>query len=370
LRALWLLFLPAFGYQLLAIAAGLRHLRRRQLDYERRPAFLPGVSVLKPLYGIDPNTHEAFVSQARQDYPQFEILFGVREESDPAATEVRRLQSEFPASQIRMIVGGVDAPNRKAGVLMELARHARHPVWVLNDSDIKVTPSYLAAAVAPLADPRVGVVTCPYRATAHTRAAAWEALGIAADFMPSALVAQLLGVREFGFGSTLAFRAEDFEAVGGFAALADYLADDYQLAKRITSLGKRAVLSTYTVETALGADSWRGAWHHQLRWARTIRATKGAGYAGLPITHAGAWMALAIGLGALTPAAALLAVRIVSAFVTGWLVLRSTTARRFCWLSPLWDLYALGIWAASYAGRDVRWRDRVLRIDKRGRIQS
>jgi ceramide glucosyltransferase len=369
LRALWLLFLPAFGYQVLAVAAGLRHLLRRRRDSRRDSSFRPGVSVLKPLHGLDPNTYEAFVSQARQDYPEFEILFGAGEESDPAAPAVQRLQAEFPQAAIRLIAGGAETPNRKAGLLMELARHARYPIWVVNDSDIKVTPNYLAEVVRPLADPRIGVVTCPYRASAHTTAAAWESLGIATDFMPSALVAQLVGVREFGFGSTLVFRAADFEAVGGFAAVADYLADDYQLAKRITGLQKRALLSTYTVETALGADTWRGGWLHQVRWARTIRVTKGSGHLGLPITHAGAWALVAIGFGAWVPAAALLVVRIASGFVTGSLVLRSRIARRFCWLAPVWDLYALCIWVASYAGREVRWRDRVLRIDREGRIE-
>lgn len=326
--------------------------------------------MLKPLRGLDPNTYEAFVSQVRQEYPEFEILFGVRENSDPAAAEVRRLQSQFPHSAIRLIGGVVDTPNQKAGVLMELARHAQYPVWVVNDSDIKVTPSYLQEVVAPLVDSSVGVVTCLYRAQAHTVAAGWEALGIATDFMPSTLVAQLVGVREFGLGSTLAFRAEDLEKAGGFQAIADYLADDYQLAKRITSLGKRAVLSTYTVETALGEASWRGIWRHQLRWARTIRVTKGAGHAGLPITHAGVWAVVAIGVGAWIPMVALLAARMGSAIVTGSLVLRSSIARRFWWLAPVWDLYAFCVWAASYAGREVRWRDRVLRIDKDGRIQG
>src|SRR5579875_3442352 len=189
------------------------------------------------------------------------------------------------------------------------------------------------------------------------------------DFMPSILVAQFIGVREFGFGSTLAFRAEDLQRVGGFGALADYLADDYQLAKRITGLGKRAVLSTYTVETALGDASWAGVWRRQLRWARTIRVTKGAGHAGLPITQAGIWMLVALGSGAWIPAAVLAALRIASGFVTGWLVLRSSTARGFCWLAPVWDLYAFSIWGASYAGREVRWRERVLRIDREGRIE-
>jgi ceramide glucosyltransferase len=369
LRALWLIFIPAAAYQLLAMGAGLRHRWRQQRHKRDRSGFRPPVSVLKPLRGLDPNSYEAFASQARQQYPLFEILFGVREEGDGAAEEVRRLQGEFPAASIRLIVSSVDAPNAKVGVLMELARHARHPVWVINDSDIKVTPSYLEEVVAPLSEPSIGVVTCPYRASAHTAAAGWEALGIATDFMPSTLVAQLVGVREFGFGSTLAFRAEDLEQMGGFAALANYIADDYQLAKGITGLGKRALLSTYTVETALGEASWGGVWRHQLRWARTIRATKGAGHAGLPITQAGVWMLAAMALGAWAPAAALFGARVASAFVTGCLVLRSRVAWRYWWLAPCWDLYAFCVWAASYAGREVKWRDRVLRIDGEGRIE-
>jgi ceramide glucosyltransferase len=199
-------------------------------------------------------------------------------------------------------------------------------------------------------------------------AAAWESLGIATDFMPSALVAQQLGVREFGFGSTLAFRAADLQRAGGFEAIADYLADDYQLAKRITANGKRALLSTYTVETSLGDASWSGVWNHQLRWARTIRLSKGAGYAGLPITHAGMWMLIAMATGAWIPAAVLLILRAFSALMTGGLVLQSRLAATLFWLAPVWDIYAFGIWLASYGGRTVRWRDRVLAIDKEGRI--
>jgi len=367
LRALWAIFLPAAAYQLLAIAAGLRQLRRRR-SKRRDSGFRPGVSVLKPLRGLDPNTYEAFVSQARQDYPVFEILFGVRDENDAAAEQVRRLRREIPDASIRLIVGGADTPNGKVGVLMELARHARYQVWVVNDSDIKVTPDYLGEVVAPLEDSHIGVVTCLYRVKAHTAPAAWEALGIATDFMPSTLVAQLIGVREFGFGSTLAFRADDLGRVGGFAALADYIADDYQLARRITRLGRRALLSTYIVETALGDASWAGVWRHQLRWARTIRASKGAGYAGLLIAHAGVWIAIAAAMSAWLPAAVLLTARMASAWVTGALVLCSSTGRRLWWLAPCWDLYAFCIWAASYAGRQVRWRDRLLRIDRAGRI--
>jgi ceramide glucosyltransferase len=188
--------------------------------------------------------------------------------------------------------------------------------------------------------------------------------------MPGTLVAPLVGVREFGLGSTLAFRAADLGRAGGFAAIADYLADDYQLAKRITSLGKRALLSTYTVETSLGDATWSGIWQHQLRWARTIRLSKGAVYAGLPIAHAGIWAGAAIAFGAWLPAALLLLFRCISGFLTGGFVLRSRLAATFCWLAPVWDLYAFCIWCACYAGRTVRWRDRVFSIGPDGRIQS
>jgi ceramide glucosyltransferase len=326
--------------------------------------------VLKPLRGLDPNTFEAFVSQASQNYPEYEILFGVADSSDQAVPEVRRLQERFPNVSIRLIVGREELANGKVGVLAHLGCHARHAIWVINDSDIKVTSEYLSTIVAPLQDSSIGIVTCLYRARGHTRPAVWESLGIASDFMPSTLVAQLIGVREFGLGSTLAFRASDLAQAGGFAAIGGYLADDYQLAKRITSLGKRALLSTYTVETALGDVTWKGSWQHQLRWARTIRACKGGGYAGLPITQAGLWAVLAIVSGAVFPAFLLLALRLVSALMSSLWVLGSSQAAALFWLAPAWDLYSFAVWLASYSGREVRWRDRVLSTDAQGKIQN
>jgi len=363
LRALWLVFLPAILYQCLAIFASLRQLRRR-----KPAAWTDGVSVLKPLRGLDPNTSEAFVSQVEQKHPEFEVLFAARDAVDPALSEVKRLVSEHPHAPVQFFSGGPKTLNRKVGLLEELSSHARYPLRVVNDSDIKVDPDYLLEVTAPLADPQVGVVTCLYRVKAHNLLAAWEALGIMTDFMPSTMVAQLIGVREFGLGSTLAFRATDLEKAGGFAAIADFIADDYQLAKGITGLGKRVVLSTYVVETTLGDATWLGVWRHQLRWARTIRLSKGAGYSGLPITQAGLWIAAALLCGALPVAILLAALRVFSALTAGGLVLKSPLAAAFCWLSPLWDLYSFAIWLASYCGKTVRWRDRTLTIGPKGRI--
>jgi ceramide glucosyltransferase len=205
---------------------------------------------------------------------------------------------------------------------------------------------------------------------AHTAPAGWESLGITTDFMPSTFVAQILGVREFGLGSTLAFRAADLEQAGGFAAIGRYLADDYQLAKRVTSLGRRALLSPYVVETSLGEDSWAGVWHHQVRWARTIRASKGIGYAGLPITHAGLWAAAAVCSGAFGPAFALIGLRMFSAILFSHFILRHRMASFLFWMAPVWDLYAFAVWGTSYFGRTVRWRDKTMEIDREGRIRT
>ncbi len=366
MRLLWLIFLPAAAYQALAIYAELMHLVRRARV--RPSGFLPPVSVLKPIRGLDPNTYAAFISQVQQNYPEFEVIFGASDPADPALAQVYRLQQEFPLAPVRVATGGPKTRNAKVGLLVELSRQARFPIRVVNDSDIKVGPDYLAGVTAPLADSNVGVVTCPYRVQAHNLASAWEALGITTDFMPSTLVAQTLGVREFGFGSTLAYRAADLESVGGFAAISDFIADDYQLAKRISGLGKRAVLSTYTVETSLGDATWLGGWLHQQRWARTIRVSKGSGYAGLPITQAGMWILLALALKAWPVGAVLLALRIASALLAAAFVLGSSQSVALCWLAPVWDVYSFAVWAASYAGNKVRWRDRLLEIDSQGRI--
>jgi ceramide glucosyltransferase len=369
LGLLRIVFFAAAAYQSFAILAALKHQSKRR-SRRSTDAFSPAVSVLKPLHGTDPNTYEAFVSQVEQHYPVFEILFGARDAEDAAVLEVRRLQRAFPAAPLRLILGGASTPNGKVGVLMELARNAQYPIWVVNDSDIKVDSEYLSEIVAPLSDVSIGVVTCQYRVKPQTVPAAWEALGIATDFMPSTLVAQFVGVRDFGLGSTLAFRAADLEQAGGFGSIAEYLADDYQLARRLCSRGKRAFLSTYTVETTVGDGSWAGVWRHQLRWARTIRVSKGTRYAGLPITQAGVWISIAVACAAWPWANILAALRIGSAFLTGWCVLRSRIAAAFFWLAPVWDLYAFAVWLASYAGMKVRWRDKTLVIDREGRIRK
>ncbi|HWF47589.1 MAG TPA: glycosyltransferase, partial [Bryobacteraceae bacterium] len=207
MRLFWLIFLPAAAYQLMAIFAEIRHAWLRHRLRKQSKPFRPGISVLKPLRGSDRGMYRAFVSQVRQNYPVFEVLFGVSSMDDPAALEVKRLQRAFPKAPIHLIAGCSEAANPKVGVLENLSRYAKYPILLVNDGDIKVGPDYLESVVSPLADPRIGIVTCPYRPHPQSAATAWEAIGIATDFIPSTLAAPFAGVREFGLGSTLVFRA-------------------------------------------------------------------------------------------------------------------------------------------------------------------
>src|ERR1035437_6553835 len=245
--------IAAAAYYCLVIIAAVRW---RPARVTVRANSHPPLSILKPIHGRDPRFYEAILSHAAQDYPEFEILFGVSDPCDPAIEDIRRLKSEFPERRLDMAVVKTGAPNAKVGVLAELAKRARYPLLLVNDSDIVVPPGYLGAVTAPLGDPAIGLVTCLYRAKAESWASRCEALGVATEFAPSVLVARLLDQAEFALGSTMVFRAGTLSKIGGFETLADYLADDYQLGRRISELGYRIEFAPVVVETDLGGESW------------------------------------------------------------------------------------------------------------------
>ncbi len=319
------------------------------------------------MYGAEPNLYEALRSHALQEYPEFEILFGVRTLDDPCLADIERLRCEFPNVHIRLVQCRGKAPNGKVAALVALAHEARHSLLLVNDADISVPAGYLREVVAPLADPSIGIVTCLYRATADHLPGRWEALGIVTDFAPSTLVAPFVGISEFGLGSTIAFRRDDLKAIGGFEAIADYIADDYQLGARIHRLGRRNAISRVVVDTHLGASTWKEVWQHQVRWARTIRLSRGA-YAGLFITQATFWAVVDAAFGLWWLALPLLALRMTMAITAGWWGLRSRDVLRLWPLIPLRDLWATGVWLAGLFGTRVRWRDQELTLDSRGRI--
>jgi ceramide glucosyltransferase len=352
-------------YHLIALMAALRF----KNTWPKPEYDFPPVSILKPLHGRDPEFYEAIRSHALLDYPEFEILFGLKNPDDPAREDVARLAAEFPRRVIRMVPCGQDLPNGKVAVLAELQRHARYPLLVVNDSDITVEKDYLRAIIAPLEDPKAGLVTCLYRARGASWPSRWEALGVATDFVPSVLVARAAGVTEFALGSTMAFRAAQLEEIGGFQAIGDYLADDYQLGRRIQELGYRIVLASTVVETRLSDGSWRQVWRHQLRWSRTIRVSRTAGYVGYVITNASVWSVLAALAGWWPAAVACLAIRILAGVVTSTLVLGDRVSARLWYLMPFRDLWGFAVWAAGLAGSSVEWRGKRLRLDREGRIR-
>jgi ceramide glucosyltransferase len=350
-------------YQLLAVVAALRR-RPQPVTPNSQP---PPVSILKPVYGKDAGFYEAIRTHALQQYAEFEILFGIRRADDPARVEVERLSAEFPALSIRWVLCNTIAPNLKVGSLIDLAHQARYPIMIVNDSDISVPPDYIRDVTAPLSDPGIGMVTCLYRAEAHDWPSRFEALAIATDFAPSTLVAQWFGVSDFGLGSTLAFRRTDLDRIGGFRAIAAYIADDYQLGHKLHALGLRNIISEVVVSTRLASGSWLGAWRHQVRWARTIRLSGGAGYAGLPITYASLWVLIAALFGMWWIALPLLVIRMAMAVVCGWLV-GSADVWKYCYAIPLRDLCGVAVWAEGLMGDTVVWRDQRLKLDAEGRI--
>src|SRR5271166_4464234 len=272
--------------------------RRKKINQVQPPQnALPPVSILKPLKGVDPEIWESLCSHCEQEYPEFQIIFGVSDPNDPAVEVVRRLQAKYPQIPIELIVcNRVLGANIKVSNLAQMLPAARHELLLVNDSDIRVPADYLRAVTAPLADASVGLVTCLYRGIASPAAARptlgsrLEALGISTDFAPGVLSARFLekGLH-FGLGSTLAFRRRDLEAMGGFEAMLDYLADDYELGRRISATGKRVELSPAIVVTFLPAYTLSQFFRHQLRWSRTIRDARRWGYAGLLFTFGLPW---------------------------------------------------------------------------------
>jgi ceramide glucosyltransferase len=354
---------------------------RKKLKQAPMPANqLPPVSILKPLKGVDPEIWESFCSHCEQDYPQSQLIFGVSDPGDPAIEVVRKLQSKYPNRSIELIVcDRILGANIKVSNLVQMLPAARHEFLLVNDSDIRVPSDYLRKVITPLADASVGLVTCLYRGVASpTLGSRLEALSISTDFVPGVLSARFLekGLH-FGLGSTLAFRRRDLEAIGGFEAFLDYLADDYELGRRIAATGKRVELSAATVTTFLPAYTLRQFFRHQLRWSRTIRDARRWGYTGLLFTFGLPWALLTL-LAAHGAAWAWLlfaltfAMRLAFGFVAAVVVLhdrqifRNEVFRNIL-LLPLRDLIAPLVWAASFMGNRIHWRDDVFEL-KDGRL--
>ena len=376
------LTVAGIGYFLAALLASRIYLASRRAPL---PAFTPSVSILKSLKGLDPGMLDAFRSHCAQNYSgDYELLFGVSSMGDPAVPAVRQLQAEFPDRAINLVeCTQTLGTNGKVSTLAQLVPHARFEFLLVNDSDITVGPRYLERVMASFEQPpkkrsesntQVGLVTALYRGRAHgTLASLFEALTIATDFVPSIMLAKLMeGGISYGLGSTLAVRREALDALGGYASLADCLADDYELGARIHGAGFRVVLAPEVVETSVPAYRWRAFFDHQLRWFRTVRDARPGGYAGLVVTHGITWAALNViasgfSLLSLWLLALSFFLRLALAMTVGAEILGDHQVLPSLWLLPLHDLTSMGLWAAGFASDTVIWRGERF-IVKGGRL--
>jgi ceramide glucosyltransferase len=355
------------GYYLLALWSARAFYRRSRL---RLPDFHPGVSILKPVKGLDPEMYSSFESHCRQDYQgPYEILFGVSSMGDPAVDAVRQLQAEFPDRVVRLVLcPELLGANGKVSNLAQMVKHASYDYLLINDSDIKVSRNYLRNVMASFHSPRrpggrVGMVTALYRGQAHgSLGSRMEALGISTDFIPGVLTARKIerGLR-FGLGATLAVSREALNAIGGLEPLVDYLADDYELGARIARHGFEVALSGEVVETYVPPYNFRQFLAHQTRWCRSTRDSRKWGYAGMVFTYGLPWAVLNfISCGASMSSVALLSLtllaRVSVALAIGVGILNDGQVLRDLWYLPLRDILGLGLWAWSYAGDTVAWR--------------
>lgn len=338
------------------------------------PGQLEPISVLKPLHGLDEGLEQNLRTFFEQDYPAFELLFAARDEDDPGLALARRLAIEYPHIPASfLLTGDPHWPNAKAWSLGLMMRQARYDLLVMSDSDIRVTPQMLRTIAAEFSDPRLGVATCPYRAVPGL--SFWstlEAIGMNTEFWGGALTARLVerGVH-FAVGPTLAARRKVVESVGGWDRLSRYLAEDFVLGRRAAEAGYGVILSSYVIEHRIGSQRFLANLAHRLRWNRSTRRSRPAGYLGQGFTNP---LPLALMLVAVEPRAwpvligtALL--RAWTAFEVAVLTLKDRPRFRLWALLPLQDLLSFALWIAGFFGNKIRWRGRRYRLLPDGRFE-
>lgn len=332
----------------------------------------PAVTVLKPLCGEEHELYDGLRSFCDQTYPEFQIVFGVSDEDDPAVAVVCRLQREFPRRDLQLAIDRRQhGSSRKVSNLINMMPLARYDHLVIADSDVRVARDYLAKVVGPLLDPGVGIVTCLYRGS--PRRGLWSLLGslfIDEWFVPSVRVAALSGSRAFAFGATIAIRRETLTGIGGFKSIANQLADDYRLGDLTRRRGLRTVLSEVVVETCVDERSLGDLVRHELRWLRTIRAVRPVGYAlscvtfGVPVAALGALLA-----GGARPALVMLGITALFRVMLHYGVRKPGSAAAHMFVLPFGDMLSLALWAWGFVTRQVRWRDDRYQVTSDGSAQ-
>ncbi len=329
-----------------------------------RSTFTPPISNLQPIRGLDHEAYDNFASLCRQDYPDYELLFCVGSEDDPAVSVIRKLAHDFPDRRIRLLIGsGRTAINDKVAKLVRLVSEARNEILVINDSDVRVSPDYLRSVVAPLENPAVGAVTCFYASTEDTTfAEKLQSVGMMSDFFAGILVSrQLEGVR-FALGTTIVTTRTKLAEFGGYESLENRPGDDFLVGNLIAGQGHTVELLPYTVLAVSDYGSFRQLLDKRLRWMVVMRHMRPAGHIGLLFTQGLPWALLAIALRPSFLAACVwlgsyLALRIGMMWTIGMHGLKRNQLWRQMPLIPLWDALAFLIWVVSFFRTSLRWRD-------------
>lgn len=362
----FLILCGSIVYSFLQIAAALRYLAQKPPALRQTEP----ISILKPLAGLDLDLESNLRTFFEQDYPTFEILFALRNTSDPAAAVVSKLQEEYPKIRSRLLITGEPPyPNAKVFSLEHMLAAAGNDLVVMSDSDIRVTPALLRTVAAEFQDPQLGVATCPYRAVPGP--SFWsrlEATGMNTDFWGSALVARMLEGMRFAVGPTIAARRTVLNSIGGFARLKDYLAEDFVIGQFAAEAGHGVILSSYVIEHHIGSADWKENVAHRLRWTRSTRRSRPAGYVGqlftMPLPLAllvcafspGWWPVLPVTVGIRVIAAYFVSRKVLKAW-TNWLLL------------PIEDVMGFCFWLAGFFGNTISWRGRKYRLFGDGKFE-
>jgi len=377
LAILLLLWLSAASYYIISAYCLSSFYKNKTPDLPAPPdkKYSPSISVLKPLKGADPSLYENLKSFVEQDYPCFQVIFGVSDRSDPAYSVAGRLVSEYPGKEVLLVeTGPPRSPNRKVSNLASMYPLAKYDIILVADADMLVGRQYLSQVSEGFNDPAVGLVTCPYRGcNPKSVGAAFETLTINADFFPSVTVAERLEGVSFALGATMAARREALDKIGGFDALKDYLADDYQFGNKIYKSGYKLKLSRFVVDSILDRESFREYFTHQLRWGRTYRACRPVSYCFAGLTKGTALAALFLMASGFAPAgwALLLADLTLRISLAVWLemkYIKAPGALKYYWLLPARDLASALIWFFSFTGSTINWKGESFKIDREGRM--
>jgi len=335
----------------------------------------PGVSILKPLCGHDEGLEENLASFFAQEYPNYEIIFGVHRSDDAAVPVVEKIMEQYSRGRVRarvIVTGESPVPNAKAHSLNRLVREAKHELLVMCDSDVRVESDLLNRLTREFQDTRVGLITCPYRAVAgRSLWSRMEVIGMNTELLGGVMVARMVEGMRFALGCTLAVRRNVLDAMGGFGYLQEFLAEDFVIGQRAAEMGHEVLLSSAVIQHRIGSQSMLHNLAHRLRWARSTRRSRPAGYWGQIFTYP---LPLAILLCALWPAMwPLLPVTLLlrgwAAVATAVVVLRDPLFRAQWWLLPVQDVLGFLVWFGGFIGDTIVWRNRKCTVLRDGRLQ-